>query len=224
MSINKWPVTERPRERLLRLGAPQLTDAELLAILIRTGGKGKNAVDLARKLLNQFNGLRGIFSSNLSEFCAIPHLGTAKYCELQSAAELGKRYLKESMPHRLSIKNNQEAENFIIAQLRDCQQEVFAALFLDTKHRVIQFEYLFSGSINSAGVYPREIIKKALYHNAAAMIVAHNHPSGIAEPSLADQDFTIYLKKALAMIEVILIDHLIIGDNHAVSLAARGLL
>lgn len=224
MSINQWPTDERPRERLTQKGAHTLSDAELLAILINHGGKGESAVDIARKLLNQFNGLRGIFSANAATFCATPHLGVAKYCQLQAAAELGRRYLRETMNHRQMITHSKDAEEFIIASLRDYQQEVFSALFLDNKHRVIQFEPLFYGTINTASVYPREVVKRALYHNAAAMIVAHNHPSGIADPSQDDQELTRWLKKALALVEVTLLDHLIVGDNCAISLSERGLL
>lgn len=224
MPINHWPTHERPRERLVHQGAEVLSDAELLAILIRHGGKGHSAVDIARGLLNKFNGLRGILTADLHIFCAQASLGPAKYCQLQAAAELGRRCLRESMHHRRTIHHSKDAEDFIIANLRDYQQEVFAALFLDTKHRVIHFEHLFYGTINMTSIYPREVVKRALFHNAAAMIVAHNHPSGIAEPSSADRNLTLWLKKALALVDVTLIDHLIIGDIKAVSLAERGIL
>lgn len=224
MSISQWPANERPRERLLRQGAGALSDAELLAIILCHGGKGRSAVDVARELLNQFNGLRGILTTNATVFCAGPGLGLAKYCQLQSAAELGRRYLRETMNHRQAIVHSKDAEDFIIADLRDCAQEVFAALFLDNRHRVIQFEHLFYGTIHSASVYPREVVKRALHHNAAAMIVAHNHPSGIAEPSESDKQITECLKKSLALVDVKLLDHLIVGDNQAVSLAERGFL
>jgi DNA repair protein RadC len=224
MSINQWPARERPRERLTQFGASALSDAELLAILIRHGGKGYSAVDVARKLLNHFNGLRGILTADSTIFCAEPGMGPAKYCQLQAAAELGKRCLRENLHNRQPIQHSKDAEKFIIASLRDYQQEVFAALFLDNKHRVIQFEYLFYGTIHSASVYPREVVKRALYHNAAAIIVAHNHPSGVAEPSESDKDITQWLKKALALVDVNLLDHLVIGDNQAVSLAERGFL
>jgi len=223
MSINQWPAHERPRERLVQQGARVLSDTELLAILIQHGGKGQSAVDIARKLLHQFNGLRGILTADAARFCAVPGLGLAKYTQLQAAAELGRRTLREDMHQRQAIHHSKDAENFIIANLRDYQQEVFAALFLDNKHRVIQFEHLFYGTIHSASIYPREVVKRALYYNAAAMIVAHNHPSGIAEPSESDKEITRWLKKALALVDVALLDHLVVGDNQAISLAERGL-
>lgn len=224
MSINQWPIHERPRERLIQYGAGNLSDAELLSILFGHGGKGSSAMDLARKLLMEFNGLRGILTADLNSFCACPNLGLAKYCQLQACAELGRRYLREHLYQRQTIQHSKDAEEFIIASLRDCKQEIFAALFLDNKHRVLQFEQLFFGTINTASVYPREVVKRALHHNAAALIVAHNHPSGVAEPSQHDWDLTDLLKKALLLIDVKLIDHLIIGDNQAVSLASRKLI
>lgn len=224
MSIHQWPASERPRERLLQLGAAALSDAELLAILLRHGGKSRNAVDLARSLINRFKDLRGILTAGIAAFCAETDLGIAKYCQLQAAAEIGRRCLRETMHHRQAIQHSQDAADFIIASLRDYQQEVFAALFLDNKHRVIQFEYLFYGTINTAHIYPREVAKRALFHNAAALIVAHNHPSGIAEPSDSDKEMTAFLKKALALLDIKLLDHLIVGDTQAISLAERGFL
>lgn len=208
----------------MQQGASALSDAELLAILIRHGDKGRSAVDVARELLQEFSGLRGVLTASPAVFCLQRGLGVAKYCELQAAAELGRRCLHENMLDRQSIQHSRDAQDFIIAQLRDYQQEVFAALFLDNKHRVIQFSPLFYGTIDSASVYPREVVKRALYHNAAAMIVAHNHPSGIPEPSEHDKTITRWLKKALALVDIKLLDHLVIGDNQAISLAERGIL
>jgi len=222
MIIKEWPLTERPRERLMTLGAQQLSTAELLAIVLGQGGQGCHVVDVARQLLNQFDGLRGIFSANLKTLCQIAHLGPAKYCQLQATAELGRRYLLETLPQRQGIHHSRDAQRFMMAQLQDYQQEVFAALFLDNKHRIIQFEKLFYGTINYANVYPREVIKRALHHNAATLIVAHNHPSGVPEPSQDDQHITRALKKALALVDVTLLDHLVIGDCEAISLAERG--
>lgn len=224
MSIVTWPVNERPRERLIKHQASSLTDSELLAILLRHGRQGQSAVDLARLLLTNLGGVRGLFSADLATFCSVPGLGTAKYCQLQAAAELGKRHIGESLQNRQAITQSKDAEHFIIARMRDYQQEVFAALFLDNKHRVIQFETLFFGTIHNASIYPREVVKRALHHNAAAMIVAHNHPSGHAEPSQSDKEMTIWLKKALSLIEVTLLDHWVVGDNQAVSFAERGIL
>lgn len=223
MAINQWPHNERPRERLVQHGVTSLSDAELLAILLRHGGKGRSAVDVARSLLTQFNGLRGILAADPALFCAEPSLGLAKYCQLQASAELGRRCLRESLGHRQSIAHSKDAQDYLIAKLRDYQQEVFAALFLDNKHRVIQFEQLFYGTINAASIYPREVVKRALFHNAAAIIVAHNHPSGLPEPSQQDRELTAWLKKALALVDISLIDHLVIGDTQAISLAERGL-
>lgn len=208
----------------MQQGASALSDAELLAILIRHGDKGRSAVDVARELLQEFSGLRGVLTTGPAVFCLQRGLGVAKYCELQAAAELGRRCLHENMLDRQSIQHSRDAQDFIIAQLRDYQQEVFAALFLDNKHRVIQFSPLFYGTIDSASVYPREVVKRALYHNAAAMIIAHNHPSGIPEPSEHDKTITLWLKKALALVDIKLLDHLVIGDNQAISLAERGML
>ncbi len=224
MSIHQWPASERPRERLIQQGAKVLSDAELLAILIRHGGKGQSAVDVARELLQQFNGLRGILTASCSAFCAEPSLGLAKYCQLQAASELGRRCLRETMHQRTAIRHSKDAEEYIIASLRDYQQEVFTALFLDNKYRVIQFDYLFYGTINNASVYPREVVKRALFHNAAALIVAHNHPSGITEPSESDKEITQRLKNSLALVDVKLLDHLIVGDIQAFSFAEHGLL
>lgn len=222
MMIKLWPSKERPRERLLSHGAHTLTDSELLAILIAKGQHGKDAVELARELLTKLNGFRGIVNSDLKKLCSFSGVGVTKYCQIQAAAELGKRFLREGLPHREGIQHSRDAQDFIIASLRDCQQEIFAGLFLDNQHRVIQFEYLFYGTISSANVYPREVVKRSLALNAAAIIVAHNHPSGIAEPSKADRDMTHCLKQALELVEVKLLDHLIVGDNMAISLAERG--
>lgn len=224
MSINQWPNQERPRERLLQQGANVLSDAELLAILIRHGKKGQSAVDLSRKLLQQYKSLRGVLNAPVFDFCAEPGLGTAKYCQLQAAAEMGRRCLKEAVCSLPSIRNSHEAADFLIAHLRDFQQEVFGALFLDNKHHIIQFEYLFYGTINTAAIYPREVVKRALFYNAAAIIVAHNHPSGIAEPSASDIAITDCLKKALILIDIKLLDHLVVAGNSAVSMANLGLM
>ncbi len=224
MDIKKWPKEERPRERLIKYGANQLSDGELLAILLRHGYRGENALDVARKLIHQHGGLRGIFNLNAADFCSSKGLGWAKYCQLQAAIELGKRHLAENLPNRDALLHSQDAKDFLIARLRDCQQEIFAALFLDTQNRIIQFEYLFYGTINSTRIYPREVVKRALFHNASALIVAHNHPSGHAEPSREDQAVTLKIKEALALVEINLLDHWIIGDCRAVSLAERGIL
>lgn len=223
MAITDWPAQERPREKLLARGAETLTDAELLAIFLRTGVAGKTAVDLARELLVTFGGLRTLLKADKKAFCAGNGLGEAKYAQLQAVLEMGRRHLKESL-HRGDILSCPEAtRRFLAAHLRDNSAEVFACLFLDNRHRVIEYEELFQGTIDGASVHPREVVKRALYYNAAAVILAHNHPSGIAEPSQADERITQRLKDALALVDIRVLDHIIIGDE-VVSFAERGLL
>jgi DNA repair protein RadC len=224
MSIQKWPEQERPREKLLAHGAEHLSTAELLAILLSTGTRGKTALDLARELIVKHRTLRKLLHLNHQDFIQQPGMGTAKYCQLQAASELGRRYLKESMEQRQVISKAKDVKNFLIARLRDLEQEVFACLYLDNQHRILHFEKLFHGSIRSTPIYPREVVKRALFHNAAALIVAHNHPSGAAEPSAADHAITARLQKALDLIDVKLLDHIIVADNQTVSFAEQGLL
>ncbi|MCF6235897.1 MAG: DNA repair protein RadC [Gammaproteobacteria bacterium] len=222
--ITDWPIEERPREKLLKRGSNALSDAELLAIFLRTGIRGKTAVDLSRDLLNEFGSLRALFNADITRFCQAPGLGPTKYTQLQAVLEMGRRYLKESMQRGDTLSNPKDTHNYLIARLRDYSYEVFGCLFLDNRHRVICFEELFQGTINSASVHPREVVKRVLTHNAAAVIIAHNHPSGVAEPSHADKVITQRLKEALALIDVRLLDHLVIGDNKAVSFVERGLI
>jgi len=224
MPINDWPLSERPRERLQTLGASSLSDAELLAILLRTGVRGKTAVDIARDLLKRFGSLRALFDADHRTFCRQPGLGDAKYVQLHAALELSRRHLREILQRGDALSCPDDTRRYLTAQLRDRPHEVFACLYLDNRHRVIAFEELFRGTIDGASVHPREIVKQALAHNAAALILAHNHPSGIAEPSHADQHLTLRLRDALALIDVRIIDHLVIGDGDAVSFAERGLL
>ncbi len=222
--ITDWPTEERPREKLLQRGAHALSDAELLAIFLRTGIRGKTAVDLSRDLLNEFGSLRALFNADITRFCQAPGLGPTKYTQLQAVLEMGRRYLKESMERGDTLNNPKATHDYLIARLRDYNHEVFGCLFLDNHHRVICFEELFQGTINSASVHPREVVKRVLTHNAAAVIISHNHPSGVAEPSHADKMITQRLKEALSLIDVRLLDHLVIGDNKAVSFAERGLI
>lgn len=222
MSIRDWPNDERPREKLLQRGALALSDAELLAIFLRIGVPGRSAVDLARDMLKQHGSLRTLLELDQSAFCATPGLGPAKYVQLRAVMELARRYLETTLQRGDAIQSVADTRRYLIARMRHHPHEVFAALFLDNKHRVIQFEELFFGTIDSASVHPRQVIKRALYHNAAAVIVTHNHPSGVAEPSRTDELITIRLKEALALIDVRLLDHVIIGDSQAVSLAERG--
>ncbi len=222
MAMNIWPSTERPREKLLSQGATALSNAELLAIFLRTGCPGKTAVDLARDLLKHFGSLRALFNCSPDEFCQFPGLGTVKYIQLQAIAEIGSRYLSEKLKKDLTINNHHDTERFLIAKLRHLQHEVFACLFLDTKNQLINYEEITQGTHNQARVYPREIVKRALRHNAAAVILAHNHPSGISEASQDDKILTQKIKQALALVDVEVYDHLIIGDGQVCSFAQRG--
>lgn len=224
MGINDWPADERPREKLLQRGAAFLTDAELLAIFLRTGVSGKSAVDVARHLLQEFGGLRPLLSANQESFCAHLGLGPAKFAQLQAMLEMSHRYLEAELKRGEGLTSPEAAGRYLKLQLRDLPHEVFALLLLDNQHRVLHFEVLFRGTLDGASVYPREVVKLVLAHNAAAVIMAHNHPSGIAEPSNADELITKRLKEALACVEVRVLDHLIIGDGEPVSFAARGLL
>lgn len=224
MSISQWPVAERPREKLLLQGAESLSDAELLAIFLRTGVKGKSAVDLARELLLTFGSLRSLLESDQTTFCAAHGLGVAKYVQLQAVLEMSRRHLQATIEKGSAMERPEQVKAYLVAKLRHQPREVFACLFLDNRHRVLKFEEIFFGTINAAAVYPREVVAKALSHNAAAVVLAHNHPSGVAEPSTADQQITERLKSALEMIEVRVIDHIIVGDAETVSFAERGLL
>jgi DNA repair protein RadC len=224
MSIADWPKTEQPREKLLLRGAAALSDAELLAIFLRTGLPGKTAVDLAREMLARFDGLRNLLETDCNNFCQGKGLGTAKFVQLQAALELGKRHLESSLRRNHALTNPADTRSYLKAKLRAYQHEVFACLFLDNRHRVICFEELFSGTIDGASVYPREVVKRALFHNAAALILAHNHPSGVAEPSGADQNITQRLQEALLLVDIRVLDHFVIGDKETVSFAERGLI
>lgn len=224
MPIIDWPEAERPREKLLQRGATALTDAELLAIFLRTGTQGVTAIDLAYNLLNDFSSLRNLFNAELDDFSRTKGIGPAKYVQLQAVLEMSKRYLRETLEKQDIIANPEDTRQYLKSQLRDKPYEVFAALFLDNRHQIIKFEELFRGTIDGASVYPREVVKKALEQNAAALIIAHNHPSGVAEPSSADERITLRLKDALGLVDIRLLDHLIIGDGEIVSLAERGVL
>ncbi|MFK8068693.1 MAG: DNA repair protein RadC [Gammaproteobacteria bacterium] len=224
MGINHWPASERPREKLLSRGSAALSDAELLAIFLRTGVTGKSAIDLARDLLIEFGSLRALLEADQKTFCRAKGLGDAKYTQLQATLELCRRYLRSALDRSESLTSPADTRAFLTAQLRQHPHEVFAALFLDSKHRVIAYEELFRGTIDGASVHPREVVKRTLYHNAAALIFAHNHPSGNTEPSRADQQITQHLKEALQLVDVRVLDHFVVGDGDAVSLAERGML
>jgi DNA repair protein RadC len=224
MAISDWPEDERPREKLLSRGARALTDAELLAIFLRTGVAGKSAVDLARDLLLEFRDLHGLFSATEACFCAAKGLGRAKYAQLSAVLEMSRRYLYGEIQGRDVISSPEATRDYLKLRLHGYPHEVFAALFLDNRHRVIDYRELFRGTIDGASVHPREVVRCALELNAAAVIFAHNHPSGVAEPSQSDLRITQRLKDSLALIDVRVLDHLIIGDGEGTSLAERGLL
>lgn len=222
MAITDWPASERPREKLLEKGAGALSDAELLAIFLRTGVKGKSAVDLARELLSRFGGLRPLLEASEEQFCAALGLGTAKYVQLQAVMEMARRHLEAQLARGSALENPRAVRQYLAAQLRHESREVFACLLLDNRHRVIGYHALFYGTINAASVYPREVVALALEQGAAALILAHNHPSGVAEPSLADRQITERLVQALALVDVRVLDHLVIGDGESISFAEQG--
>ena len=224
MSIKDWPADERPREKLLTKGSEVLTDAELLAIFLRTGIAGKSAVALARDLLDEFGSLQAILKADQSRFCQGKGLGSAKYAQLQAVLEMAKRHFVEVLQRGNALTSPEATRAYLSAQLRGYSYEVFACLFLDSQHRVICFEELFHGTVDGAAVYPREVVRRSMGHNAAAVILAHNHPSGVSVPSHADLAITERLKNALDLVDVRVIDHLIVGDPEVVSFAERGLI
>ncbi|MGY4491702.1 RadC family protein [Pseudomonas sp. TE3610] len=222
MSIRDWPAAERPREKLLKQGAAALSDAELLAIFLRTGVAGKSAVDLARTLLEGFGSLRALLEADQAAFSAKPGLGPAKFAQLQAVLEMSRRHLAERLTRDSALESPRAVRDYLKAMLRHEPHEVFGCLYLDTKHRVLAFEVLFRGSIDGAAVYPRQVVKRALAHNAAALILCHNHPSGNPEPSHADRVLTQRLKEALALVEVRVLDHFIIGEGEPLSMVEYG--
>lgn len=224
LPIRDWPQTERPREKLLTNGPESLGDAELLAIFIRTGIPGKSAIEMAREALLESGGLRALLNLSPNELCKFKGIGTAKYVQFQAGLELGRRYLMEKMQKGDAITSPQISRDYLTLQLRDKPYESFFAMFLDSKHRVLHHQELFRGTIDNATVPVREVVKEALKHNAAAMIVAHNHPSGVAEPSAADKSLTETLYLALGMVGIKLLDHFVVGDSEVVSFAEMGAL
>ena len=224
MSMTDWPEAERPREKLLSQGPTALSDAELLAIFLRTGTPGQTAVELARELLGEFGSLRGLLQANQQQLCAARGLGPAKFAQLQAVLELARRHLGERLQRGNLLLNPEATRRYLITTLGDLPREVFCCLFLDTRHRLICYEELFQGTIDGASVHPREVVRRALHHNAAAVILAHNHPSGVAEPSDADQRITRRLKQALQLVDIRVLDHLVVGDRTVMSFAEHGLL
>lgn len=222
MPISDWPASERPREKLLQRGAAALSDAELLAILLHTGIRGKSAVTLARELLGTFGGLRPLLAAERQRLCCQPGLGPAKYALLQAVMELARRQLREGLERGEALTSPELTRRYLQAHLASRLQEVFACLYLDNRHRVIDYEELFQGTIDGASVHPREVVRRALHHNAAAVILSHNHPSGVAEPSQADRRITRRLQEALALIDVRVLDHIIVGGSEMVSMAELG--
>jgi len=222
-SLKKWPSGERPREKLLKQGAVSLSDAELLAIFLRTGVKGCNVVDLSRRLLINFGSLANVFRATPTEFCQQHGLGSAKYVQLQACLEMSKRYLAEQLAQQGSALTSSKAtRDYLISELRNETREVFAVLFLDNQHQVLIFERLFFGTIDAAAVYPRIVVEQALKHHAAAVILAHNHPSGIAEASIADKQITSKLEQALQLVDIRVLDHMIIAGPQCYSFAENG--
>ena len=225
MAITDWPEDERPRERLLLQGAASLSDAELLAIFLRVGMRGKSAVDLARELIRHFGSLTRLFAATQAEFSAIPGMGPAKYAQLQAVLEMSRRALAEEMKLSGAFASPAAVRDYLRLHLAGLKHEVFFALWLDAQNRLIASEELFRGTLTQTSVYPREVVKKALWHNAAAVVLAHNHPSGVAEPSAADSLLTRELKQALALVDVRVLDHFIVaGQSQPLSFAERGLL
>jgi DNA repair protein RadC len=224
MTINNWPESERPREKLLINGVNSLSDAELLALFIGSGIQGQTAVDISRDLLIKYQGLRPVLDADLSDLTDNPGLGKASYALFQAALELGRRYLHCEIQRLDTLTDPHSTSEYLRAQLRAYPYEVFACIFLDNRHRIICFEELFRGTIDGASVYPREVVRRGLYHNAAAVILAHNHPSGVAEPSHADQSITRKLSDALALVDIRVLDHIIVGDQQTLSFAERGLI
>ena len=224
MAITDWPSAERPREKLIELGAEALSDAELLAIFLRVGVVGKSAVDLARDLLTKFGSLNGIFAATEHALSQVHGIGTSKYVQLQAIFEMSRRALSEQLQQRDVLKSPQAVRDFLVLKLGSLTKEVFLVLFLDTQNRLVATEEMFSGSLKVTSVYPREVLKRALHHNAASVIFAHNHPSGIAQQSQADELLTKQLKQALALVDVRVLDHFIVAGNNTLSFSERGLL
>lgn len=220
--LKDWPTNERPREKLLERGSNALSDAELLAIFLRTGCKGIDAVALARQLIDDFGSLRSLFAASESEFCSKRGLGPAKFVQLQAVLEMSRRYLQEPLMKGTPLSSAAQTQQFLSAKMRDYPYEVFAALLLDNQHRIILFHEFFFGSINSATVYPRIIAQKVLKENAAAIILVHNHPSGDPTASESDRRMTEKLIKTLQLIDVKILDHFIIGDGKYTSFAEKG--
>jgi DNA repair protein RadC len=224
LTIREWPESERPREKLLERGAQALSEAELLGLLLGSGIPGHSAVDVARSLLAEFGSLRELLNADRARWEAKRGIGPARYARLMAAIELARRYLQEPLRSGSALAGPDATRRFLLAQLRDRPYEVFCCLFLDNRHRLLAFEEIFRGTIDGASVHPREIVRQTLLHNAASVIAAHNHPSGAVEPSPADEGVTRRLRQALALVDVRLLDHVIVGDGQCFSFSEHGLL
>ena len=224
MAITDWPAAERPREKLLQAGAAALSDAELLAIFLRTGVRGKSAVDLARELLTRCGSLGALFALKRTELGGVRGLGDAKFSQLQAVLEMARRALAETLRATDALGSPAAVRDYLRLTLAGREHEVFLVVLLDAQNRVLVCEELFRGTLTQTSVYPREVVKFALQRNAAAVIFAHNHPSGVAEPSHADQVLTQSLKQALALVEIKVLDHFVVAGSSALSFAERGLI
>lgn len=224
MAITDWPASERPREKLLEQGVGALSDAELLAIFLRVGVAGKSAVDLSRDLLTRFGSLNGIFAASLDDLTQVNGIGASKYAQLQAIFEMSRRALNEQMQTKDVLSSPRQVRDYLCLKLGGLLREVFVVLFLDAQNRMIASEEMFSGTLTQTSVYPREVVKRALHYNAASVIFAHNHPSGIAQQSQADELLTAELKQALALVDVRVLDHFIVAGNNTLSFVERGLL
>jgi DNA repair protein RadC len=222
MAITDWPSEQRPRERLIRHGAAALSDSELLAVFLRTGVAGKSAVDLARDMTTQFGSLNQLFAAPLANFCSIPGLGPAKFAQLQAVLELARRALTEQMREGVALNSPQAVKQYLQLLLAHRAYESFTILFLDAQNRLISTQELFRGTLTHTSVYPREVVKAALGQNAAALLLAHNHPSGAQQPSAADHALTSALKQALALVDVRVLDHFIVAGQQVYSFAEHG--
>ena len=224
MAITDWPVDDRPREKLIAKGPEALSDAELVAILFHTGMRGRSAVDIARDALSRCGSLSALLSAEYDTLLLIPGLGDAKYAQVQAVLEMSRRALRETIDRGAALNSPQAVRDYLRLKLQGKQHEVFVAVFLDAQNRVLSVEEMFRGTLTQTSVFPREIVKRALHHNAAAIIFAHNHPSGVAEPSRADEALTQTLKHTLALVDVKVLDHFVVGGDAAMSFAERGLL
>ena len=222
MAITDWPAQQRPRERLIRFGPAALSDAELLAVFLRTGVAGKSAVDLGRDMVGHFGSLNGLFGATLNDFSAMNGLGPAKFAQLQAVLELARRALREQLTDGVFLSAPQAVHQYLQLYFANLTHESFVVLFLDVRNRLISADEMFRGTLTHTSVYPREVIKSALRHNAASLILAHNHPSGNCEPSTADIKLTDTLRQAAALVDVRVLDHFIIGGSQICSFAQSG--